>query len=370
MKKKILIIMHNLCGGGAEKVLVDILQNFDYSQYQVDLALNLNEGVYLPDIPKNVKTIALFNKLTFYIGFGLLKFLNIHFVNKLIVKRKITDQYDAIISFMEGFPLVVHSYLTEQTHNNISWIHINLFAFHHSAQLSIYGNKMEERCYRKMNQLVFVSNDSAKEFDNLFQLDVPKVVIYNPIPRTAIIDQAEQPVPIQKNKLVVGNVARFAEQKRLDRLMRVAKRFKDSNYDIEFWLIGEGKLKDSLLEQQKQLGLENYVKFLGFKKPAYPYMKQFDIFLLTSLTEGFPLVVCEAVCLGLPICATKTTGSIEILDSGEYGVLTEHDDDAIFDALKKLVDDKELRDFYHQKSLERSNMFDIQKTMSEIYALL
>ena len=62
------------------------------------------------------------------------------------------------------------------------------------------------------------------------------------------------------------------------------------------------------------LELRNVVHFLGFINPPYPFMKIADILLMTSKAEGFPLVLCEALCLGVPVIATKCTGPIEILD--------------------------------------------------------
>lgn len=369
MKKKVLFIMYSLTGGGAEKVLVDVLHDFDYNRYDVELALVLKEGIYLHDIPESVKMIKLFNRATFYLGFGLVKFLNLHFVNRFLIKWKIRKRYDTIISFMEGYPVVVHSYLTDQAFVNISWIHTDLFANHYTSFLSVYGSKMEESCYAKMDKLVFVSSDSASQFDRTFSVKVPKVVIYNPIPKESIIRQSNDS-QIPKSKLTIGNVARLVKQKRLDRLMNVAKRLKDEKYDVEFWLIGEGGMKESLLAQREQLGLESVVKFLGFKKPAYPYMKQLDIFLLTSSAEGYPLSVCEAMSLGIPICATRTTGTLEILDNGKYGVLTEQDENSIFEAVKLLIDNADLRKEFQKKSLERSEIFDIKKTMEEIYSVM
>ena len=361
--------MYNLTGGGAEKVLVDVLQNFDYSRYDVELALVVEEGVYLHDVPSNVKIIKLYDKLLFYFSFGLVRFLNLHFVNRFLIKRKIKNQYDAIISFMEGYPVVVHSYLTDQAKMNISWVHTNLFTFHHTTFLSAYGDKLEEKCYRMMDKLVFVSQDSAEQFDKLFKIEAPHIVIYNPIPKESIIALSDTEC-VAKQKFVIGSVARLVEPKRLDRMMRVARRLKDAKYDVEFWIVGDGKLKKDLLIMQKQLGLEEYVKFWGFKKPAYPYVKQFDVFLLTSSTEGYPLAVCEAMCLGIPICATRTTGTFEILDNGRYGVLTEQNEDSIFNELKGIIDNGDYRNQLHEKSMERSEMFDVRTTMEEIYRIL
>ena len=270
---------------------------------------------------------------------------------------------------MEGYPVVVHSYLTNRAKVNVSWVHTNLYTFHYTTFLSVYGNKLEEKCYRMMDKLVFVSQDSAEQFDKLFKVEAPHIVIYNPIPKENIIALSGTEC-VAKHKFVIGSVARLVEPKRLDRLMRVAKRLKDAKCDVEFWIVGDGKLKKELMAIQKQLGLEEYVKFWGFKKPAYPYMKQFDVFLLTSSTEGYPLVVCEAMCLGIPICATRTTGTLEILDNGRFGVLTEQEDDSIYTELKKIVDNVNYRNQLHDKSIERSEMFDVKMTMEELYRIL
>lgn len=368
MKKDILFIMYNLSGGGAEKVLIDILQNFDYDKYNVSLALIKNEGVYLSDVPKQVRILPLCNRLEFYLGFGLVKFSNCHIFNKWLFKRKLHNHYDTIISFMEGYPLVVHSYVTQNAKKNVSWVHIDLCAYHHTSQISLFSG-WEEACYKKMNQIVFVSADSAKQFDKVVKVDVPKKIIYNPILRDDIVAKADQ-ANIPKEKFVIGTVGRLAPQKSYDRLLRVAKRLKDEQYDLEFWILGEGKLKEELIALQKELCLESEVKFLGFKKPPHPYVKLFDIFLSTSITEGYPLVVCEAMCLGIPICSTKTTGPKELLGDNEYGILTDHDDESIYRGLKKLIDDKQLREHYHQKSLERARIFDIEKTMNEVYEVV
>ena len=100
-------------------------------------------------------------------------------------------------------------------------------------------------------------------------------------------------------------------------------------------------------------------------------MASSDIFLSTSIVEGFPLVICEALCLEKPIVATKCTGIIEILDNDKYGILVDQNDEAIFIGLSKLLVNNDLMQNYKRMAKVRANMlFDIKKTMDEINYLL
>ena len=99
-------------------------------------------------------------------------------------------------------------------------------------------------------------------------------------------------------------------------------------------------------------------------------MADADLFVSTSLVEGFSLVVAEAFCLGLPIVSTKTTGPIELIDNNKYGILTDHDDESIYQAVKKMIDDDNLREHYHKKSLERAKILDVDGVMKQIYNIL
>ncbi len=96
-------------------------------------------------------------------------------------------------------------------------------------------------------------------------------------------------------------------------------------------------LKKSLKAMSHEYGMDDCVHFLGFQKPSYPYMKEADIYLNTSEAEGYPLVVCEALCLGLAIVATDISGASEILASSEYGLLVSEKEEDIYNGLKRLM---------------------------------
>ena len=85
--------------------------------------------------------------------------------------------------------------------------------------------------------------------------------------------------------------------------------------------------------------------------------------LLSSGFEGFGLVVCEAMVLGIPVVATKTAGPTEIIDDNVYGLLCDHDDESIYTAVKKMIDDELLRNHYKTVGYQRAAHYDIENTV-------
>lgn len=153
-------------------------------------------------------------------------------------------------------------------------------------------------------------------------------------------------------------------------MLRLAKRLKDEGYAFSVQIIGQGEELDNLIDLSKRLNVQDEVVFMGFKSNPYPYLSNSDIYISTSLSEGLSLVICEALVLGLPVVATKTAGALELLDNGEYGVLTEHTDDSIYEGITALLNNEDLRREFSKKSLERAEMFNMAQTMDTIYQLV
>lgn len=367
--KTVLFILTNLAGGGAEKVLVDIFKHTDYNHYHVDLLLVVDEGVYLNSIPASIKIHSLYKKrgARYKLDFALSRYMGINYFQRRLVEREISDNYDSIVSFMEGIPLKFHKYLTGRAKKNISWIHTDMNKLHYTIQYFRRGE--EKKLYSKMDRVVVVSNQAklgfCKEFDMHTHLDT----IYNPIDKKSIRLLADEQ-HIETRKVTICCVGRLTYAKRYDRALYVVSKLLANGYDIELWIIGCGILEKQLRRQCADLGIEKNVDFLGFQSNPYPYIKAADIFLSTSMTEGYPLVICEALCLDKPIVATNVTGPREILGDSEYGLLTEENDDAIFEGVRRMIDNTDLCKYYAKKASERKQMFDIQSTVDKIYKLI
>lgn len=111
------------------------------------------------------------------------------------------------------------------------------------------------------------------------------------------------------------------------------------------------------------------MQFLGFKKNPFPYVKNADMMFSCSGYEGFCLVICEAMCLGVPVVSTKTAGPIEILDNDKYGLLADHNDESMYQTVKRMVLDKRLRSYYSKIGRERVLDFSVKKAIRQIEKL-
>lgn len=374
--KHILFLMPAMLNGGAEKVLIDILKNFNYSKYDVTLLLDTEVGPYIDDIPQQVKLISFHKKslwierLYRYLSMFGCKRLVYFFLCKLPLLWYLRGMhFDTIISFMEGMAVKMHSYVFDKADRNISWVHIDLKKKHWS--LDFFNNKNEEwNCYKRMDRIVFVSQDARIKFQELFHLDESKLdVVYNLIDCNGINDLSRQK-KIEKTKFTVCMVGRLNQQKRYDRAFEVVRKLKDDGYDFELWILGSGELETELKEKVEIQNINDIVSFKGFQKNVYPYMKEVDIFLNTSESEGYPLTLCEALCLGLPIVATNTTGSNEILTKSKSGILVEEDIESIYEGLKRMIDNKSFREECSANAVAFSKTFNVQETMQSIYLLI
>lgn len=377
MKKKVLFMMPALPGGGAEKVLMDVLKHFDYQTYTVTLFLEYREGVYLADIPRQVEVLALHGKNNLW-------FQRIHrrlaerklyipfhecVYRRMLLRLLRNRSFDTIVSFMEGAAVKFHSYIFDKAQRNVSWVHIDLKKKHWSL-----GNFRDEddecAAYRRMDEIVFVSQDARSRMLEMYPLDASRCsVLYNLIDAEAIQEKANS-ILVEKRRFTVCMVGRLNRQKRYDRAVEVAHRLKEAGYEVDFWVLGEGELEADLRRQIARYGLEDSFILKGFVKPPYAYLAQADMLLNTSESEGYPLTICEALCLGVPVVATRITGASEILDDSRYGLLVDEAVDSIYQGIKSLLDDRQKLGMYAQKAKERSEIFQVSETMKSVYELL
>ncbi len=369
MKRQILFLTGPLGGGGAERVLIDILRHFDYQKYDVDLALISPEGILLDEVPPQVHIIPLWSGYTleYKLAYRLSKYLRCNALFAHRLNRVVTKRYDYEISFLEGMPLKLHAIRGGEA-PKATWIHCDLDKFRYEAPQFFADEELQ--AYQKMDRIVAVSYDTLEAFRRRFpECTTPQQVIYNPIDRQKILQMAEAET-IKNEKFTIVTVGRLTPPKAMDRIIRLAHRLKDEGESVEFQILGEGELRETLTAMIHREGVEDYVTLCGFQKNPFPRVKAADLLLCPSIAEGFCLVICEAMCLGVPVISTKTSGPCEILDNNTYGILCDHDDESIYQAVRKMLNEESTRQHYRQKALEKAKSFDINNTMEQIYKLI
>ena len=118
------------------------------------------------------------------------------------------------------------------------------------------------------------------------------------------------------------------------------------------------------------MNLETNVTLLGYQLNPYKYLNKMDLFVCASYAEGFSTAATEALILGIPVCTVKVSGMKEMLGNDEYGIITENNDDALYEGLYKLVSNPELLEHYRVKASERGKDFKTEETVLKVEEML
>lgn len=379
MKKKILFVIDNLNGGGAEKTLVTLLNNFDFNQYELTLFLFSKEGVYLEELNSNIKLKYLFNlkysksktiinKIRRKIFFLLTSksLLTNTIKNKII--SIIGEDYDTYIAFMEGLSTKIVDIIGDNEKKKIAWVHTDVSKYNwYTKYYKSYDE--EKKCYLNFEKIVCVSQDALKGFENRYFKDKNKLtVIYNVLDKDKIFKKGNEKIVLEGD-FKISNIGRLEEEKGQDVLIRAFTKSnlnKENNY---LYIIGEGSKEKYLKNLCEELKVNKKVRFLGFKDNPYKYIKNSDVVVSASRNEGFSLVVAEAIILGKMVVSTNCSGPIEILENGKFGVIV-NDENELVNILNEIDTNRRLTSKYEALAKERSSIFDLNNTLEKIYNIL
>lgn len=370
MKKRYLFLYGELNAGGGERVLVDVLKYFNFENTEVDLLQITGGGILRKEVPSQVDVLEVWHgyTLSYKIITRLLKIFGSSFLyRKALLRRLDGRKYDVAISFLEGTPLLAHSLILDIAQRNYSWVHSDIYT--HPYEANIFRSGCELLAYKQMTKVICVAKATSKAFIKRFpDCTAPVEVIYNPINSRAVQQKATEK-EIVNNIFTIVVSGRLSEQKKNDRVIRLASRLTIEGLPIKIQIVGNGEKMSLLQDLCEEYSVSQMVEFVGYQNNPFPFVGAADMLLSTSGSEGFSLVICEAMALGVPVVATKTAGPMEILDNDKYGLLCEHDDESIYQAVKRMYEDEDLRCHYADVGKERVKDFSVEKTMKAIYEL-
>jgi glycosyltransferase involved in cell wall biosynthesis len=361
LKKKILFLIPSLIGGGAERTLINLLQKLDYSQFEVDLVIVLKEGVYLKAVPAEVKCIFLYkNKIVVRTLAWLQKKAKFNYFLKKRTESKIVGHYDLGISFLDGnFTDLL--FFMKGLKKRYTWVHSSYKTNHNFAKFYTnknYVQKLKEERYGRLDGIYFVSNDSKEEFIQVFDEYSTMEVIYNFIDKEAVLKKANLEIPSNGKLFEFVALGSLLTVKGFDRLIRAAKIVKEKGFDFKVSILGNGSEKNNLESLVKYNDLSATIDFVGFVENPYPLLKNARVFIMSSVSEALPTVLCEAMILGKATLVTNCSGCREIVANGKYGLMAEQDDESLAENMIKYLSDLNLVTHFEQQSEERAKLFD------------
>jgi glycosyltransferase involved in cell wall biosynthesis len=361
MRKKVLIVSISLYNGGAEKSLVNMLNEMPQDRYDIDLLLFRKEGMFLPQVPKWVNILdtpddlrklyaplsksgnRFFTKLVGTVAARIKESVRgkregyrwKRFYSKKI--GKLVQKYDVAIAYTSGEAMFFVGDKVDAG-KKIVWIHNDFRS----------ANYPKEYCYDyyKNMELVTISEECARIVEQEFS-DLHKKVysIANITSSVVTRKRAEEfyPKEFDKNDLNIVSVGRLMKQKGFDYAIEAAAVLRERGLDFKWYIIGDGDLKKKLQAMIKERKLDDCFYLIGARDNPYPYMKNCDIFAQTSRFEGKSVVLDEAKIVGAPILVTKYPTVFDQIEDQKEGCIVEIDPGAIADGIEKMIREPELR---------------------------
>lgn len=347
MKKKLLFCSYSLDIGGIENALINLLNNMDYSKYDVDLILERKEGLLLDRLNENV------NVIEYRVS-----------DDKNVFIRKFKNLFKKLFWIMFNY----HKYSFSCCYATYS-LPCNFLGYYGSKNNSLYVHSNYKYIYdevglreffdcrriNKFRNVVFVSNEARNDLIDFYPVLAKKsLVINNLINYDEVLCLSNEKVDFKKNKDVLFVfVGRLEENsKKLSRMIEVVKKLDD----VELLIVGDGPDYD--MYKKMISGCENII-MIGSKKNPYPYMKLADYIVLSSDYEGFPVVYSEAIVLNKKIISTMDVSDDFISIPNRFGYIVSKDNDKMYKEIKDILSNDNLE--YKCIDFKEINSYKVKK---------
>lgn len=340
--KKVLFGITSLTLGGAERVLVDMVNELS-KEYKIKLFTIYPKGELEKELEPNIELESMCKKARkemtklekLWVSFQLL------FCKKTIYNRFIKGA-DTEVAFLEG-PITRLFEVENKQVKKVVWVHNDIskvFGKGIKATIKKYVDSKSYRCYDK---IVLVSQENQENFKATYpNIHTDKMqVIYNYLNQEKIIKKAEEPIQTdwKQEEFKILTVARLVEQKAIDRLIRVHSKLMKNGLQAKVYVIGEGPERRKLESLIQKEEVEDSFILLGKKENPYPYIKQCDLVVLLSYFEGYGMVLEEAKILNKQIMITNTAAREAVIGYPSAKVV-ENEEDAIYEGLAQHIKEK------------------------------
>lgn len=318
-KTKILFVIPNLNGGGAERVFVTYIKSLNKQKFNIKLALIEKTGPFVDLVPHDVQIIDLKGKRTRHSFIRLLK----------CVKQTQPDLIMSTTNRMNILILLVSRFINKQ---------IKICVYEPSMPSAQFGHKhlqfyylwLIRYLYPKADRIIAQTKAMKSEINHYFKISLDKIdVIINPVDKQFIDYSIKNEINPFTNKTInIVASGRIQHEKGFNFLINSFAKVIEIDQRFKLHILGNvgsqsyfEKLK-SIIKKNK---LEEHIMFMGFKNNPFPYYKFADLFVLSSLWEGLPNVVLEVLYLQTPLVVTDCIPFFhEVIEEGKNGYIIDY----------------------------------------------
>ena len=331
-KVKILHIIKSLGRGGAETLLQETLKKHDKEKYEFHYIYFLPwKNQMVDSIKKEGGIVNLFNsKNNIFIilqVFKIIRYIKANNIELVHCHLPWAGFVGRMVYLLQKKPVLYTEHNIQQRYH---WI-------------TRLINKLS---YNFQTKTIAVSSDVAKSIEITISPQIPVVTIANGVDTDLFVRNdllralKRKELNIDSNTILIGNIAVFRVQKRLTEWINIFKLVHDHFPEVKGCIIGDGLLKQEILDHVRKLDLENHIFFPGLQTDVLPWLSSMDIFMMSSEFEGLPIALLEAMSTSCAIVSTDAGGIKEVIRNGIDGLLVSVD---------------------HSKELEKSLTYLIQQ---------
>lgn len=316
----------SLTVGGAERVTVSVANGLARRGYEVDLVVSFNDGAFREEVDDSVTLVDLNTRKIPVVGIG---------ASVPCLSQYLSERSPAILFSQMTYAndiYLVSQLLSGSDTVSIGTIHNTLGMQEERKEKFVQW--LQRRLAGQADQFVAVSEGVAESVVEHVNVDREKVsVLHNPIPVNEVQQRSREAVDHQwldspEYEVVLG-VGRLERAKNFSSFLRAFARLHESRPQTRAIIVGKGSKRDELKALAMDLGIDDVVSFPGFVDNPYGFMGGASVLAMSSVHEGLPTVLIEALACGCQVVSTDCpSGPREILADGTYGRLTTVGDDA------------------------------------------
>ena len=367
-KIKVLFLIHDLGGGGAEKVLVSLVNHMDHNRFDVCVVSLFGGGINEQALSPLVRYRSVWKK-PFPGNSRIMRRLPSKWLHRICIKERSNVE----IAYLEDVCAKIVSGDSSTDTKRICWIHTDLHE-HSTASRGFSCFQEATSAFSRFDQIVCVSETVKRDYLRVFPQIKNATVRYNTLETERILSLKDAPVEetqFRADEINLIAVGKITVNKGFDRLARILKRLRDDGLPVHMYVLGEGPDRPQIEAWLRDHGLTEAYTFLGYQTNPYQYMAKCDLFVCASHSEGFSTAATEALIVGTPVCTVEVSGMKEMLgENNEWGVVTINDDEALYEGVKKLVADPDLLAYYKKQAKIRGVSFSTENTVKAVEELI
>ena len=365
---KILFLIHDLSHGGAEKVLVNLVNNMDCQKFDITVMALFGGGVNEQFLKPHIRYQTVFPR-PFPGNSHIMKLLTPQQLHNLFIKEK----YDIEVSYLEGPSARIISGCPNEDTKLVSWIHVEQHTKEKAAH-SFRSYKESEACYYRFDKTICVSESVKLDFTALYPNIDNVAVLYNTNETDQILCLKNETVfewNLSDDVIRLCGVGKLVPTKGFDKLARIHKRLIDDGLPVHTYILGIGPDKEKIEQYLKENNIQDSFILLGYQTNPYKYVAKCDLFVCASSAEGFSTATTEALIVGTPVVTTPVAGMVEMLgENGEYGIITEMSEDSLYENIKELVQNPQKLHHYKEQAEIRGKFFSKESTVKAVEEML